>query len=130
MLRDIGEDHSYCLKFKKKIAVECIKQFIDSHKNVPGLDLLLTQLKKEISDEIPEFKYIRQLRSSLWIIRQIRGLYGWTSTQSEINSLINQASTWLKCNHSSSFFNNKHQPSAAAKADDNFEEIDPMSNPS
>ena len=130
LLRDIGEDHSYCLKFKKKIAVECIKQFIDSHKNVPGLDLLLTQLKKEISDEIPEFKYIRQLRSSLWIIRQIRGLYGWTSTQSEINSLINQASTWLKCNHSSSFFNNKHQPSAAAKADDNFEEIDPMSNPS
>ncbi len=109
LLRDIGEDHSYCLKFKKKIVVECIKQFIVSHKNHLNLAVLLTQLKKEISDEVPELKYIRQLRSSLWIIRQIRGLYGWTTTQGELNTLINQTLADVKPQHSLHSFFNKRQ---------------------
>jgi hypothetical protein len=104
LLRDIGEDHSYCLKFKKKMAVECIKQFINHNFDNPQLPHLLTQLKKDISTEAPEVKYIRQLRSRLWIIRQIRGLYGWTSTQGEINVLINQH-VGSKKHSSCSFFN-------------------------
>jgi hypothetical protein len=89
ILRDIGEDHSFCLKFKKKLAVACVQHFIANNKN--NLELLdsLKLLKKEMSEEVPELKYIRQLRSRLWIIRQLRGLYGWTTTQGEINTLIN-----------------------------------------
>ena len=88
VIRDVGEDHSFCLKFKKKMVIECIKRFSTRHANHPHLGQFLVQLKRDVNNEIAEYKYLRQLRSHLWLIRQIRGLYGWTSTQGEINTLI------------------------------------------
>ncbi|MCW8409699.1 ankyrin repeat domain-containing protein [Legionella sp. PATHC035] len=96
ILRDIGEDHQFGLKFKKDLALGCIKRFIQLNKGRPDFNDQLQQLKDDINgssseEEAAGVKYIRQLRSRLWIIRQLRGLYGWTSTQWEANTLINQA---------------------------------------
>lgn len=95
ILRNLGEDYWFGLKFKKNLAVECIKQFIQVNTGCAGFADKLEQLKNEINgnssaEEAADLKYIRQLRSRLWVIRQLRGLYGWTSTQWEINTLINQ----------------------------------------
>jgi hypothetical protein len=98
------------------MAVECIKQFINHNSENPLLPHLLRQLKKDISTEAPEVKYIRQLRSRLWIIRQIRGLYGWTSTQGEINVLINQH-VGSKKDSSCSFFNPSTKESTRSESD-------------
>ncbi|QMT59292.1 Dot/Icm T4SS effector AnkK/LegA5 [Legionella sp. PC997] len=96
ILRDIGEDHHFCLKFQKNLALECIKRFIEVNQNRPNFENTLHHLRYDINgssseEESAGVKYIRQLRSKLWIIRQLRGLYGWSSTQWEINILINRA---------------------------------------
>lgn len=111
VLRDLGEDSSLCLKFKKQLAVECITQFIHANTNRANLKGILTKLRNEIDgnctpSESAGLSYIRQLRSRLWIIRQIRGMYGWTTTQGEIHSVIDKELERLKssrCN-SPSFF--------------------------
>ena len=95
ILRDVGEDSHYCLKFKKNLAIECVAQFIQKNSNNPYLQGILLRLKSDINnstegDETAGLRYIRQLRSRLWIVRQIRGLYGWTSTQGEIDALIDR----------------------------------------
>jgi hypothetical protein len=95
ILRAIGEDHRFCLKFQKNIAIECIAQFIQVNKNHPAMERILLQLKQDLNgnstpSECASLKYIRQLRSKLWIIRQIRGLYGQTSTLSEINEMVDK----------------------------------------
>lgn len=95
VLRDIGEDHSFCLKARKELAVSCIATFINLNKHRPNVQNMLIQLKRDINGLSSEsdcagVKYIRQLRSRLWIIRKIRGLYGWSSTQGEINMMINE----------------------------------------
>lgn len=100
ILRDIGEDHRFCLKFQKKLAHECIKRFINVNEEHPDFERRLQRLRYDINgysseEESADVKYIRQLRSKLWIIRQLRGLYGWSSTQWEINTMINRA---LECN--------------------------------
>ena len=92
LLRDIGEDNQYCLKTKKNLAIECIDACIEA--NPAHLRSLMIQLKKEVNASETEaggLAYIRQLRSSLWIIRQIRGLYGWSSTLMAINDKIDKA---------------------------------------
>lgn len=104
LLRDIGEEHSYCLKSKKQLAVECVRQFIINNKTNPKLPAYLDNLKKEITQEVPELKYIRQLRSRLWVVRQIRGLYGCTTTQGQIGSLIAGYSKQAKGCNNNSFF--------------------------
>jgi hypothetical protein len=91
LLRDIGEDHRFGLKLKKKLAVDCVKQWIHHQANQEQFASSLQQLKKDMIAEVPELKFIRQLRSRLWIVRKIRGLYGWTTTQGELNSLVNRA---------------------------------------
>ncbi|CAM4472219.1 MAG: hypothetical protein LEGION0403_FIIPPAGN_01428 [Legionella sp.] len=95
-LRDIGEAHQFCLKYKKNMAIDCIRQWIDVRKSHPDFQQELAQLKQDVNGQSSEaeaapLKYIRQLRSQLWIVRQLRGLYGLTSTQMEINQIINQA---------------------------------------
>ena len=95
VLRDIGEDHSFCLKSKKNLAIECVKQFIKENKNHPDMQLILERLKKDMNGESSKSEYapllyIRQLRSRLWIIRLLRGLYGTTSTQTEINDIVDK----------------------------------------
>lgn len=110
-LRDIGEDHRFCLKFKKNLAIECVRLYIEANQKNPELRKELVQLKNDINGDSSEHeaapvKYIRQLRSKLWIVRQIRGLYGWTSTQGEMNTIIDNQLSQMKpdSNYSSSFF--------------------------
>ncbi|MFJ1269826.1 Dot/Icm T4SS effector AnkK/LegA5 [Legionella lytica] len=95
-LRDIGEAHQFCLKYKKNLAIDCIRQWIEVRKSHPNFLPELKQLKRDVNGQSSEaeaapLKYLRQLRSKLWIVRQLRGLYGLTSTQMEINQIINQA---------------------------------------
>lgn len=95
ILKKIGCDHRFCLKEKKNLAIACIKNFIEANQSNPSIHRVLAQLQKDINgyssqEEQAPLLYIRQLRSKLWIIRQIRGLYGWTSTQGEVNQIINK----------------------------------------
>lgn len=96
ILSDIGEDHSFCLKFKKTIALECLSSFIFVNAKNPQLGKILMALKSDLGgtsnpERAAGLLYIRQLRTKLWIIRQIRGLYGHSSTFSEMNGLIDNA---------------------------------------
>lgn len=116
ILRDIGEKHQFCLKYKKNMAIDCIKQWIKVRQSHPNFRQELEQLKKDVNGtsseaEASEVKYLRQLRSKLWIIRQLRGLYGMTSTQMEINRVIAQARRQLTCPASGdySFFSSVKQ---------------------
>lgn len=111
LLRDLGEDHQFCLKYKKNLALECIKKWLDVRQNHLDFKKELMQLKKEVNgyateEESAGLKYLRQLRSKLWIVRQIRGLYGNSSTLTEINNLITQKEELLapKQAHKFSFF--------------------------
>ncbi len=93
ILRDIGEDHRFCLKYKKDLAIQCTRKYIKENHNQPDFKNNLLQLKKDINGESTKsqsagLQYLRQLRSRLWIIRLIRGMFGWTSTQGELNRLI------------------------------------------
>ncbi|MDR3503754.1 MAG: ankyrin repeat domain-containing protein [Legionella sp.] len=95
-LRDIGEAHQFCLKYKKNMAIDCIRQWTDARKSHPDFQQELEQLNMDVNGQSSEaeaapLKYLRQLRSRLWIVRQLRGLYGLTSTQMEINQIIHQA---------------------------------------
>lgn len=95
VLRDIGEDHRFCLKYKKNLAIECVSKYTKANRSNPEFKINLLQLKNDINGLSPKsqssgLQYIRQLRSRLWIIRLIRGLLGWTSTQGEINSIIDR----------------------------------------
>lgn len=108
ILTRIGEDHRFCLKFKKNLALECIQEFIKVNKERPDFEKRLERLRDDINgysseEESAGVKYIRQLRSSLWIIRQLRGLYGWTSTQWEIHTMINRALEEKKAKELGSF---------------------------
>ncbi|HHF7368476.1 TPA: Dot/Icm T4SS effector AnkK/LegA5 [Legionella bozemanae] len=108
ILTRIGEDHRFGLKFKKNLARECIEQFIKVNKTRPDFESRLERLRDDINgysseEESAGVKYIRQLRSRFWIIRQLRGLYGWTSTQWEIHTMINKALLEKKVKEPSSF---------------------------
>ncbi len=94
VMKEIGADYSYSLKMKKEHSVLCMKAFIEAQRTNPNYETILAEMKIAINggDNVapaPELQYIRQLRSSLWIIRFIRGLLGGTSTQVELNGLIN-----------------------------------------
>ena len=94
LLTAIGEDHRYSLKLKKNLAISCIKACINA--NPPELNSILLQLKQQVNAHQTQaggLAYIRQLRSNLWIIRQMRGLYGMSSTLWTINCLLNDAKT-------------------------------------
>lgn len=119
ILRDIGEAHEYCLKYKKNLAVECINKWIVERKSNPGFMKELDQLRKDVNGSSPEaehsgLKYIRQLRSSLWIVRQLRGLYGWSSTLMEINAIIDKTVKPRAASYSSFFYDvNKYMNTLA-----------------
>ncbi|PJE10906.1 Dot/Icm T4SS effector AnkK/LegA5 [Legionella sp.] len=94
LMQGIGEDHNLSLKMKKEHSVICMKEFIRAHKDDSNYEEILLDMKEALNGyknpPAPELQFIRQLRSRLWIIRKIRGLFGQTSTQSELNGLINQ----------------------------------------
>lgn len=52
----------------------------------------LIKLKAAIEPTEPEapFTFIKELRSELWIVRKIRGAYGFTTTSSEMEDCINE----------------------------------------
>ena len=95
LLRDLGEDVRYSLKMQKELALICIKQFVLKHEHDTQLGHMMAELKIALNGTshqapAPELQFIRQLRSQLWIVRYIRGLLGGTSTQFQINRLIDQ----------------------------------------
>jgi hypothetical protein len=121
VLRDLSEDPRYCLKMQKEIAVLCLQQFIKCHRNNPDLKTMLLDFKLALNGQqakaiapASELQFIRQLRSRLWIVRVIRGLMGGTSTQVQLNSLINK--TLKELSPRPSFFRcwRKAEPPASA----------------
>ncbi|KTC65541.1 ankyrin (plasmid) [Legionella adelaidensis] len=118
VLRDIGEDHRYCLKMQKQIAVICIRKFIEANKKNMYLKKELMNLKRALNGDgeqmpAPELNYIRQLRSQLWIIRILRGLFGYTTTKAEINSLLDRGikeTSDLCCSEQSIFKHTTSKP--------------------
>lgn len=93
LLRELGEDYRYSLKMQKEIAVICVCRFINHHRNNPDLREMLSKLKADLNgarrvSPAPELQFIRQLRSQLWIVRIFRGLLGGTSTQVQLNNMI------------------------------------------
>lgn len=108
ILRNIGEDHQFSLKSKKNLAIECIKKWIEVKKGQGNFPQELSLLRKDVNGKSSEvdaagLKYIRQLRSKLWIIRQLRGLYGRTSSQNTINCLIDQSMKLVKNTNSTQY---------------------------
>lgn len=99
LMQDLGEDHNFSLKMKKELSVICMKEYMRAHKNDSNYEKTLLDMKEALNgyqnSPAPQLQFIRQLRSRLWIIRKIRGLFGGTSTQSELNGLINQELTRL-----------------------------------
>ncbi|KTD46211.1 Dot/Icm T4SS effector AnkK/LegA5 [Legionella quateirensis] len=98
VMGEISKDHDLSLKNKKIFAVNVIRQHIHSFSSEE-----IKQLKKDLNGTknnpiASEFLFISQLRSSLWIVRAIRGLYGNSSTKMELNSLINDSEYRLKVN--------------------------------
>lgn len=117
VISEIGKDHNLCLKTRKTIATNVIKQHINQLTKQE-----LQQFKKELNGTAkhriaPEFLFISQLRSSLWIVRIIRGLYGNSSTKMELNKQIERGESRLKHHNSPRFFatepaktNDDHRP--------------------
>ncbi|MBL7478403.1 Dot/Icm T4SS effector AnkK/LegA5 [Legionella bononiensis] len=98
VMGEISQDPDLSLKNKKTIAVNVISQHIKSLSSEE-----IKQLKNDLNGTknnpiASEFLFISQLRSSLWIVRAIRGLYGNSSTKMELNSLINDSEYRLKIN--------------------------------
>lgn len=94
LLTKIGEDHRYCLKSKKNLALDCIKAFIAAPNKPDNWQKIVADLKTQINAHETKacgLSYIRQLRSNLYIIRQIRGLYGYSSTLWDINTTLFKA---------------------------------------
>ena len=109
LLRDIGEDYHYSLKMKKELTIAVMRNFIAMQRENPELNAILTELKgalngNEEKSPVPELQFIRQLRSSLWIVRIMRGLLGGTATQVALNELIDNELKRATPNNSSSHF--------------------------
>lgn len=93
LLEEIGRDTSLSLVMKKQLALQCVQNFIQFPDYDSQLASDLNLLKDRLNggngqDPDPALQYIRQLRSRLWIVRQIRGLLGGTATQVALNDLL------------------------------------------
>ncbi len=95
IIRDLGEDHRFCLKMQKEISIACLCQFIAINRKDPNLKRILEKFKKDLNAPSPELQFVQQLRSQLWIVRIIRGLFGWTSTQAEMNKILDKTISQL-----------------------------------
>lgn len=99
ILADLGRDNRLTLKMKKDLALDCVTCFIDNNPSSEALRTLHESLNgSETGGSKPELDYIRQFRSSLWLIRWFRsgfgqtcGLFGNTSTHNTINQMIDTA---------------------------------------
>ncbi|STY25614.1 ankyrin [Legionella taurinensis] len=87
----IGEDERFTLKMRKDLAISALESFIKAQADNPQLRRMLLDFRKALNvDKAPQLQYIRQLRSELWIIRQIRGLLGGTHTQVSLTELVDK----------------------------------------
>lgn len=102
---EISNDPLYSLKIKKQLSVACLRDFIQQrrlHGDETDLITELTQLKTALNSfqknqsTNPHLQYICQLRSRLWIIRYIRGLFGGSSTKVQFNAMIDKTLYQLK----------------------------------
>jgi hypothetical protein len=89
VLNNIRDDHNLGLKQQKDSAIQCIKTIIEKI-NTPTQLMDLTKLI-----EGKEFNFIRQLTSQFWLIRQIRGSHGVTSTYKTIIQTLQERATQL-----------------------------------
>lgn len=122
VLRDLGEDNRYTLKMKKDITLTCMKAFIAANGASPNFASVLAEVHQALNGKDnepprPELQFIRQLRSRLWIVRQIRGLFGNSSTLLNINRLIDEALVSVKSPEKSGFFAKTFQFVLASKSD-------------
>lgn len=90
----IGEDYTLPLIMKKGLATYCLHQFMKNQRANPQFHAILRKFKEGLNGSpqqppAPELQYVRQLRSELWIIRQLRGMLGGTSTKVAMNKIIN-----------------------------------------
>lgn len=91
VFQTIGEDERFTLKMRKDLAISALETFIEAQADNPKLRTILFDFRKALNvDKAPQLQYIRQLRSELWIIRQIRGLFGGTHTQVSLTGLVDQ----------------------------------------
>lgn len=95
LIKTIGEDHRYCLKTRKILAVKELQHFINANRNQPAkLKHVLIEFKDHLNGTgsqqfvNPDLMFIHQLRSKLWIIRLLRGLWGQTTTLDKMNTRI------------------------------------------
>lgn len=121
LITEIGQDYHLSLKTKKMISVNVIRQHIKllSRKE---LEQLKTDLNGNASKPIaPEFLFISQLRSSLWIVRIIRGLYGNSSTKMELNELLDNAKKHVEKERPYHFFSSNCLKENPVKSSQNIE---------
>lgn len=115
VFRELGADCRLTLKMKKELSVQCLEEHIKSSRvrGVYNFKNRLKELKLALNGDgkqkpDPALQFIRQLRSRLWIVRQIRGLFGGSSTQVEFNKrLDNELSFLSPSNCGATFFNTK-----------------------
>ncbi len=97
LMQSIDNDFRFSLKMKKKLSLFCLNYYISKNKNGTERERadILRQFKVGLNGDskqhyAPELQFIRQLRSRFWIIRQFRGLIGGTSTQIDMNKVIDR----------------------------------------
>lgn len=90
-------DYRYSLRTKKEMAIVELNRFIINNRHDPNhLKLTLIDFKHHLNGTgqhqyvNPALLFIHQLRSSLWIVRLIRGLWGDTTTLAMMNQRIDE----------------------------------------
>nr|HAT8712754.1 hypothetical protein [Legionella jordanis] len=118
VFQSLGEDHCFSLKMQKEISVFCMRAFLAKREPDEQLRMDLEKLKIALNGTKtqpprPELQFIRQLRSTLWIVRFIRGLLGGTSTKIELNQIIDDARKTIPSNLTccSCFFSGRERES-------------------
>ncbi|MFI4918769.1 MAG: Dot/Icm T4SS effector AnkK/LegA5 [Legionellales bacterium] len=88
LITEIGHDQHLTLKAKKMIVVKVAKAHLSNLSLTARAQFQLDLNGTETTPIAPEFLFISQLRSTLWIIRMLRGLYGNSTTKIELNALL------------------------------------------
>lgn len=88
IITDIGKDSHLSLKTKKIISVNVIKQHLATLNHAEQAQFKIDLNGTTNRPIAPQFLFLSQLRSSLWIVRAIRGPYGNSSTKMELNHLL------------------------------------------
>ncbi|KTD74709.1 Dot/Icm T4SS effector AnkK/LegA5 [Legionella waltersii] len=118
----IGNDSNLSLKTKKTIVIDVVRKNLNQLSSDDCARLRAELNGTSETSIAPEFLFISQLRSSLWIIRWIRGVYGMSSTRYELNSILDNRELQLGMEFCMAFF----KPSMPARRDNNRETPTPI----